>query len=149
MTDEEKPSILGDPHHNRADARMAARLISLGVVSEEKARAVLGGAFTLAAQAIKDKKARDYSAAMAVPIAAAKLEMERERLDMDASNPTPAAQVNVNVTNNSTTLNLTAMPIEQLENLVASGAVLDPQELAKLPKDVLTRLYTRAIGKPS
>lgn len=93
---EEQPSILGDDHHNRADARMAARMISLGCVTPEKAALVLGASFALAAKAAKDGKAREYAAAMGVPLAAARLELERERLDMEkARDP---QEINVNVT---------------------------------------------------
>lgn len=62
--------------NHRSDARLAARIISLGVVPEEKAAKILGMAFDLASDAAKKNKAREYAAAMSIPIAAAKLEIE-------------------------------------------------------------------------
>src|SRR3990167_261948 len=74
---------LFDPHRTKQDARLAARILSCGVVTEEQAAKVLAGAFRLGAQAVQDGSARDYGAAMRVPAAIAKLEMDRERLELD------------------------------------------------------------------
>lgn len=91
-------SILGDPHHNRADAIMARRMIAMGCVPPEKVNTVLSGAYTLAAQSIVDRKPRDYAAAMSVPLAVAKLELEIERLEMEkAKGNQPGTTVNVNI----------------------------------------------------
>ena len=99
--------LLEDPHHARANARMAARLISLGVVSQDVVEAVLKRAFVLAGQT---GKPRDYAAVMGVPIAAARLEMERERLDLDKAHPQRGVSVNVGVMDWSGMLSGTEVP---------------------------------------
>lgn len=85
-----KLNVMADDHHRRADARMAAKIISLGVVSVEVAEYCLRGAFTLAVNALKEGDCRNYVAAMQVPLAAARVESDR-------INPPQKSAVNVNV----------------------------------------------------
>lgn len=73
--------VVFDPHHTRADARMAARILSLDVISEEQAAQLLRGAAKLAANAVNQNRPRDYAAAMKVILAAAKLELEYAGLE--------------------------------------------------------------------
>ena len=73
--------VVFDPHHARAEARMAARILSLGVISEEQAAQLLRGAARLAANAVNQSRPRDYAAAMKVILAAAKLELEHAGLE--------------------------------------------------------------------
>jgi len=73
--------VLSDPGHLRGDARLAARLISLGVVTEERAAALLRRAFALAEGSADSGNVRDFAACMRIPIEAAKLEQrEFERI---------------------------------------------------------------------
>jgi len=60
----------------RSDARLAVRMLSLGVVSEEQTETLLRSAFRLAAQAARSDDTRDYAAAMKVILAASRLEIE-------------------------------------------------------------------------
>jgi mannose/fructose/N-acetylgalactosamine-specific phosphotransferase system component IIC len=114
----EEVSILGDPNHNRADARMAARIISLGVVPEEKVAAVLGQAFVLAARAAKDNKSREYAAAMSVPLATAKLVLEREKFEHEKGSP-PAGNVY------NTQINIANLSLQEKRQLLALYRKLD------------------------
>ncbi len=83
--------LLCDPHHRRADARMAARLLSLGVMSDEQAAALLRGAAKLAANAATNGRSRDYAAAMKVLLAAAKLELEHAKPQLIADAQPPSS----------------------------------------------------------
>jgi hypothetical protein len=79
--------ICTDHRSVRSDARMVARLLSLGVVPVEVAEAVLKRGFVLAGNA---KSARNYRAAMSVIQGAAKLGLDAVRKDA----PSVAVQVN-------------------------------------------------------
>lgn len=76
------PTVLADPHHTRADARMAARLISLGVVPDSVAEEFLKRAFKLSFLAADktddeghpDPDIRGFAAVARIPIEVAKLE---------------------------------------------------------------------------
>ena len=70
-----------DPHHRRSDARMAAKMISLGVVSEERAANLLKAGIEFAEKAVSESDDRRYIAAMQIPLSIARLEIEREKLD--------------------------------------------------------------------
>lgn len=61
------------PIETKSEQRFAARLLSLGIVSEEETKAILKKAFVFAARA---EKVRDYSTAMRVITTAAKLEVD-------------------------------------------------------------------------
>jgi hypothetical protein len=69
--------VVFNPHHVRAEAR----ILSLGVISEEQSAALLRGAAKLAANAVNQNRPRDYAAAMKVMLAAAKLELEHAGLE--------------------------------------------------------------------
>lgn len=73
--------VVFDPHHVRPNARMAARILSLGVISEEQLAALLRGAAKLATNVVNQNRPRDYAAAMKVMLAAAKLELEHAGLE--------------------------------------------------------------------
>lgn len=77
------------PNHVRSDSRLVARMISLGVVSEEVAKEVLASGFGLAARAIQAGKGRDYAAVMRIMLEAAKLERDHKA--------TPQVNVQANV----------------------------------------------------
>lgn len=79
--------ICTDHRSVRSDARMVARIMSLGVVPVEVAEAVLKRGFVLAGNA---KSARNYRAAMSVIQGAAKLGLDAVRKDA----PSVAVQVN-------------------------------------------------------
>lgn len=68
--------LLTIPGQVRSDARLAARMISLGVVSTEQTESLLRIAFRLAAEAGTEHDTRKYAACMKVILAAAKLELE-------------------------------------------------------------------------
>lgn len=67
----------GAPMDSRSDRRFAARLLSLGIISEEESEAILKKAFRFAASA---QSVRDYTSAMRVVTAAAKAESEHLKL---------------------------------------------------------------------
>jgi hypothetical protein len=104
------PTLLEDKRHHRSDAKLAARLIASGVVTEEMAELVLKRAFTLAG---KTMGPREYAAAMGVPIKVAQLVMARERLDMEkVRGPNPinvGVQVNMPAVANASTADLKAL----------------------------------------
>lgn len=65
----------------RSDSRMAARMLSLGVISEDRAKMLLVAGFELAEKAAVKENARAYKAAMSVPLTALRIEqMELARL---------------------------------------------------------------------
>lgn len=72
VVDSDGAGALLEPSRIRSDSRMVARLMSLGVVSEEQAAAVLKKAFVLAAKA---ETAREYGSAMRVITTAAQVEL--------------------------------------------------------------------------
>ena len=74
----ERGEVMGSRRHLRSDARLAARLLSLGVIPEEQAAALLKKGFGLAASS---STPRDYAAAMQVPLSVARLELEKEKLE--------------------------------------------------------------------
>ena len=74
----------------RSDSRLAARMLSLGVVSEETAAKLIRRGFAMAA---KSRVPRNYKAAMSVPLAMVALE-QKERLGLP---DTGGQTVNVNV----------------------------------------------------
>jgi hypothetical protein len=88
-------TLFGRPRNRRGDARRVAQMISLGVISQEHAESLLAGGFGLAAQMLKEGKAREYAACMKIAVSAVQLEMRQAELDKDA--PQTPAQVNVQV----------------------------------------------------
>ena len=60
-----------DSHHWRADQRMAARMLALGVISEDRAKMLLVKGFELAE---KTESPRGYASAMSVPLALLRIE---------------------------------------------------------------------------
>ena len=70
-------SLLASRRFLKSDARMAARLISLGVIEEDQCKAILRKCFTMAA---KTEKPREYSSLMATATAAARLELDHLKL---------------------------------------------------------------------
>lgn len=68
-----------DPHRLRGDARLAARLIAMGVVSEDQAATLLKQGHRLAVLAAQQNDTRAYRRCMQVVLACAGLE-QRERL---------------------------------------------------------------------
>jgi hypothetical protein len=65
----------------RADARMAAQMIALGVISLERAQQLLKQGFILASKSAKKGDARGYAACMKIAIEVAKMEQaERHKL---------------------------------------------------------------------
>jgi hypothetical protein len=82
----------------RGDARLAARILSLGVVPEETVKKLLRLSFSMAAECAEAKDVRGYSACMAIPLAVAKLEQtEMDAEDRHQGIPTPPADSVVNV----------------------------------------------------
>ncbi len=63
--------------HARADCRIAARLIAMGVVDDATAKSLLIQSFDLAEAAAAASNTRHFVAAMLMPIAAARLELTR------------------------------------------------------------------------
>lgn len=70
--------ILVDDQNMASDANMVAKMISLGVVDEEVANAVLKRAFVFAAKADDERK---YASVMRVVLEAAKLKQKRQLMD--------------------------------------------------------------------
>lgn len=68
--------VAGGVRHLRSDARLAARILSLGVVEEGQIAMLLRAGVGLAASCAKAGNARGYSAIMSVFIAAAKVELQ-------------------------------------------------------------------------
>lgn len=89
----EKQQQAGGLRHLRSDARMAAKLISLGVISLEQSESLLRAGFTLAAGCAKDNNARGYAACMKVVLEAARLE-QNERQGPASGNVTNQ-QINI------------------------------------------------------
>lgn len=75
------------PNHIRGDANTAAKLISLGVVSEEQARALLEAGYSLAARAASQNQTREYAACMRIIVAVAKLKaaLEPKRIQVSGN----------------------------------------------------------------
>ena len=69
-------TALKDDHHLRADCRLASRLLSLGVVSDEKAEELYRLAMEGAQQAAAAGNWRNYNACMRTLQAGSKLEIE-------------------------------------------------------------------------
>ncbi len=84
--------LFSRPDNLRSDARLAARIISLGVVDEAQAAELLKQGMTLAKLKADEGDARGYSACMKIAIEAAKLE-QKERQPSTGG-------VTVNVQNN-------------------------------------------------
>ena len=83
------------PMERKQDQRFAARLLSLGIVSEPESAAILKKAFQFAAGA---DKVRDYATAMRVVMTAAKLEQDAEiRQQAAANNYRVDNQLNVTI----------------------------------------------------
>lgn len=82
MSDKEKPELpehlklFQDPHHLRGDARMVARLMSLGVISQEQSEHILKEAFRLAAEAADKGNVRHFISLCRLAQSGAKLEIE-------------------------------------------------------------------------
>lgn len=68
-------ALFSREYNFRSDSRMAARIISLGVVSEEVATECLRAGFMLAAHAATNRDIRGYSAAMSIVLKASELEL--------------------------------------------------------------------------
>lgn len=66
----------GGVRHLRSDARLAKRILSLGVVPEEKIASLLRKGAKLASRCAGKGDARGYGAVMGVFVAAAKLELQ-------------------------------------------------------------------------
>ena len=66
------------PDNRRSDARLVARMLSLGVVKPSRVRELLRQGFDLASASAHKGDARGYSACMKIAIEAAKLE-QKER----------------------------------------------------------------------
>ncbi len=113
--------LLCDPHHQRADARMAARLLSLGVMSDEQAAALLRGAAKLAANAAANGRSRDYAAAMKVLLTAGKLELEHAKLQLIADAQPPSSPPPSTLTLQERTDRLVAFIDAELERRAALG----------------------------
>ena len=94
--DEDHGELL-DPHHRRSDARMVARMISLGVVDEERAASLLRAGIEFAEKAVTDNDERRYTAAMKIPLAVARLELEREKMDRNVVGPVDNNYSQVNI----------------------------------------------------
>lgn len=75
------------PDNIRSDARLAARMISLGVLPIEKAEGLLRKGFRLAWQSAQSGKAREYAACMKIAIEAAKLAQNERHKVLDKSVP--------------------------------------------------------------
>ncbi|MCC7254289.1 hypothetical protein, partial [Hyphomicrobium sp.] len=71
----------------RADARLAANMISLGVVSEQQASALLRRGFALASRSARNGDARGYAACMKIAIECAKLEQAERHKAIDKRLP--------------------------------------------------------------
>lgn len=83
----------------RSDARLAARMISLGVVSVERAEQLLRDGFRLARISAKKQDARSWAACMKIPLELAKL--EQAVLGKIASNgPVTNQQINIYLPSN-------------------------------------------------
>ena len=86
-----------DPHHRRSDARMVAQMISLGVVSEERAAGLLRAGIEFAEKAVIEDDERRYIAAMKIPLAVARLELERVKMDRNVAGPVDNNYSQVNI----------------------------------------------------
>lgn len=75
------------PDNLRSDARLAARMISLGVVPEEQAEALLKAGFALAAKMAQREDARSFASLMKIPIELARLEQAERHKMLDKVMP--------------------------------------------------------------
>lgn len=71
----------------RSDARLAARMISLGVISEDEAEELLKAGFALAKSSAKGDDARGYSACMKIALEVAKLAQAERHKFIDKQIP--------------------------------------------------------------
>ena len=90
----DRGELMGSDRHRRSDARMAARLISLGVIPEEQAKSLLIKGFGLAAASTTS---RDYASAMQIPLSVARLELEQLKIERDEIKETGNTYQQVNV----------------------------------------------------
>src|SRR5574343_474731 len=105
--------VFTNPRHTRSDGRLAARMISLGVVPEETAQALLEAGLSLAA--------RIYAACMLVAIEVAKLEKDPATQQVNQ-------QINLQVNQQVVLQQAVArMTDEQLRALAALDAELEEQ----------------------
>lgn len=84
MASDSKPAftsgLLDDPHHLRADARLAARMCSLGVVSEDVAASLLKKLFLVAHKAADEGDKRALASLVTALGRIAKLEQTERKL---------------------------------------------------------------------
>ena len=71
--------LLCDPGRVRGDARMIARMVSLGVVSPKRARDLLRKAYDLAERCADAGEAREFAALLKVILGAAKLGQDERK----------------------------------------------------------------------
>lgn len=137
--------ILCDPHHVRSDARLAARILSLGVVSEEDVAKLLVRGVKLAGRMAAKDKAREFAAVMGVYIAAAKLELETKRDERAEKQPTQPAGVFINVNGGDGRVELSA--VDMRAELLRERDYLEFQRQRALEIDADSR-PVRANGEP-
>ena len=81
----------GDIRHLRSDARMAARILSCGVVEPEQMKALMSGMFSMAARemAKETPSVRNITALLRIFEVAAKLEQDERKLLLASEQGTP------------------------------------------------------------
>lgn len=77
---QEAGSFFNDPHHLRADARLASALISLGVISPERAKSLLRKAVELAEDCAEAKNSRAFCSLMRTVTDIVKLEQTERQI---------------------------------------------------------------------
>lgn len=115
--------LLTDPRHQRADARMAARLFSLGIISEDQAKQIISAGFGMLAAAAAEGHKRNYCRLYKLILDT--VEMERRAEPEQADVTLHAGPSLKRAFSKMTDAELLA--IEKLDELMASDDVIDEE----------------------
>lgn len=122
--------LITSKRYLRSDARIAAELLSSGVVSKEVAEALMRSAYVLASKSSQEGNARNFVALMRLITLWPKLEIDHRAAVRKFGHPVAAAQVNVSVA--PPTQDPAAAPVAAQPEQARQTAYLDPESLAKI-----------------